>query len=63
MRCGQLYYASGSICAHTGTRAYNIDTEHAVRVQARYALGKLHNLDHDTTLYVDHGFDPLRGPG
>lgn len=68
-RCGQLYYACGGstggagICIHTGTRVYNIDQEHAVRIQARYAFGKLHNPDHDETRYTDPGFIPDRSSG
>lgn len=34
------------------------DPEHAQRIRARYAFGKLYNPDHDTTSYVD-----APGPG
>lgn len=67
MRCGQPYYsrhgsANDGICVHTNTSAYNITSEHALRIQARYALGKQHNPDHDTTLYTDPEFVAIRAP-
>ena len=66
MRCGQIYHSPkgtsfGGLCVHNNTAAYNIDADHALRIQARYALGKQHNPDHDSTQYADPGFIPIYG--
>jgi hypothetical protein len=50
-RCGKKYYGDG--CIHTHTAVDDMTDEEAKRVQARYALGKLHNPDHDTANYRD----------
>ena len=48
-RCGDWYPA----CPHTGTHVYDGTDDEAARVRARYALGRRHNPDHDTTSYRD----------
>lgn len=52
-RCGRFYRA----CPHLGTgdRENVIDEEHAARIRARHAFGRLHNPDHDTADYTDEG--------
>jgi phage FluMu protein Com len=59
-RCGQLYFASAAWvsvkamrCKHMNTADPDITPEHALRIQARYALGQRHNPDHDETDYRD----------
>lgn len=48
-RCGQLFVE----CIHFRTGVNDMSDAEAVRVQARYAFGKRHNPDHDTTSYRD----------
>jgi hypothetical protein len=48
-RCAEYYYG----CPHVNTLTLDMSTEEATRVRARYAFGKLHNPDHDTTSYRD----------
>ncbi len=47
-RCGEIYIS----CPHYATWGDGIDTNHAERIKARYALGKRFNSeDHDTADY------------
>lgn len=48
-RCGQFY----DTCVHLNCGVLDMSEEEAQRVQARYAFGRLHNPDHDTTSYRD----------
>jgi hypothetical protein len=49
-RCGQPWPK----CQHTdGLLTRTMSGEEVTRVKARYAFGKLHNPDHDTTSYRD----------
>lgn len=48
-RCGEKFWG----CPHHGTLAYDITAAEAERIRARYALGKLHNPEHDTANYRD----------
>lgn len=48
MRCGKFY----DRCKHINT-AMKMSPEHADRIKARYALGKMFNPDHDNTSYTD----------
>ncbi len=49
-RCGEVLP-----CTHINCSTVD-DSEHALRIRARYALGRVHNPDHDTTDYRDpHG--------
>lgn len=54
-RCGDLFY--GNTCVHNGTAVEDMTDDEAKRVRARYAFGKLHNPDHDTTSYRDQHYD------
>lgn len=51
VRCGEPAYSDK--CVHPVGLHTEISRDEAQRIRARYALGKLHNPDHDTTSYRD----------
>lgn len=64
-RCGCLYFTFPEMptapCVHVNTADPEIGPEEAERIRARYAFGKLHNPDHDTTSYTDPPAENLGG--
>lgn len=56
-RCGVFSINSLGACVHPVTCIQIIKHDEAERIRARYALGKLHNPDHDTTSYRDGNSD------
>lgn len=51
-RCGEHAYHPLS-CVHLPFYLAVMSRDEAMRVRARYALGKLHNPEHDITSYRD----------
>ena len=52
-RCGLPYYGDQARCIHWNTSVDDMSDEEAVRVQARWALSRECNPDHDTTDFRD----------